>query len=1043
VIFTVVDLISIHFMKHFFQIISILVSSLFYNNLNAQTALDYSILYDRSYSTSFGSGLSSYNLNNQNNNGAFVNVTTYPVLQPTINTGAPLEHLDEMLKIAKAYQTTGPNYHSTAYLSAYVKAWNWWKNYNPKDTNWWWRSIGWPKKLYLSFVLMGRELKSNYPTDYSNMLAYLKNEWTPANITTYSNSPTGANTTDVCTYIMATAIVDEDEFTIKQVAGIITNALDIVSGEKSEGIQPDYSFTQHTGIGRQLYMGNYGLGYSNEIIAFLTLTAGTYFQLKDNKVSIIENLFLNGVSWSCFRNIFDQNQNGRFPEANRHGSISYQLSKIINANTKQKPALQQLYNWMTRSNENNALNVQTGNQMFWRHDFMVQKGKDYMVSTRMTSTRTVGCESGNNSGLNNYYTGSGVNYLYVTGNERYETLTDQNWRRLPGITAPQKPVSATLPLVEWGKNSDNLDAFAGGVSDGKTGACGFIYSKNQIETNMKAYKSYFYFHDYYVALGAGISAFTNYLVPYATTVNQVKHKGSFVVDNEGIATTMSASQTLKPVKSDWAYCNNVGYHFVINNELNYETATLGTTPIAWIGLNHGNLPTNKQYAYAVYPNITQAALQTKVSDPPFIVFSNTTSCQAVLDKNTNTAQIIFYNAGEISLPNRLGNCKVDSPAAVQLRWTNDSVFISAANPYCETMPLESLAVSISGAFINSGRDTVVNISMPQNEYQGKSVTLGLRKIITGQFVENFETPPFTSDGNLEGTNGWTLITTATDQGGVSPTIRSGPLYYPGYLSSGLGNVVKLSSTNDTRTSQKYIGLTAPDDGTAVYVAFLVKVSDAGRPNFEREIVGFNIGTAEWGRGRVYVRYSSFNEGVKFGVAKRDTKIMGNYIKPAEGTVDTHLLVMKYSRIAGDNNDVVTLYINPDLNKTEDAQINKLTAESENGASDLGTGDLYLNLRQRSLGAQLGGLRFGTTWETIVMGQTTAVKENISNFHNIYSFDKNIISGVAGKLKVYSLIGTELISTMTEGQFKTELGKGLYLVRFTDMNGKTTVAKVQL
>lgn len=722
-------------MKRFFQFISISILTSSFVSLHAQTATDYNTLYSRIYSTSFGSGLSSYNLSNQNADGTFLNVSTYPTTQPTPNTGAPREHLDEMLKIAKVYQTTGSNYHSTTYLNAYLKAWNWWMNFDPQDTNWWWRSIGWPKSLYPSFVLMGRDLKTKNPTDYANMLKYFRNEWTTTNIATYTNTPTGANTTDVCNYIMASAIVDQDAITINQVASIITNALAVVTGALAEGVQPDYGFSQHNGYGRQIYMGNYGKEYTNGIVGFLTLTAGTFFQFPDDKVAVLENLFLNGVSWSCYRNIFDQNQNGRYPEADPYSTLTSQLSKILSANTAQKPALQNLYNWMTRSASTNALNVQTGNQMFWRHDFMVQKGKDYMVSTRMTSTRTVGCESGNGSGLTNYYTGSGVNYLYVSGTERYETLTDQNWRRLPGITSPQKPPTTALPLVDWGLNSPNLDAFAGGVSDGKTGACGFIYSKSQTEIKLKAYKSYFYFSDYFVALGSGITAGTNYLVPYSTTVNQVKYNGSFVVDNEGVATTMSAVQSLKPISSDWAFINNVGYHFAINTELNYETATLGNTPIAWIGLNHGNLPSGEQYAYAVFPNVTQTILQAKVANPPYTVFSNTTSFQAVLDKNSNTAQIIFYKAGKVTLPNGLGTCQVNYPAVIQLRWTTDSVFISAANPYCETTPLNLLTVTISGTFCNatsvSGLDTIVNIGMPQNEYQGKSITTGIRKLTTG------------------------------------------------------------------------------------------------------------------------------------------------------------------------------------------------------------------------------------------------------------------------------------------------------------------------
>ena len=142
--------------------------------LQAQTATDYSTLYTRIYNSNFVS-VSSYNLTNLKSDGTFANVT-YPTVQPTVLTGIPRAHLDEMLKIAKVYQTSGTNYHSTAYLNAYLKAWNWWLNYNPTDTNWWWRSIGWPKSLYPSFVLMGRDLKTLNPTDYTNMLKYFRNE---------------------------------------------------------------------------------------------------------------------------------------------------------------------------------------------------------------------------------------------------------------------------------------------------------------------------------------------------------------------------------------------------------------------------------------------------------------------------------------------------------------------------------------------------------------------------------------------------------------------------------------------------------------------------------------------------------------------------------------------------------------------------------------------------------------------------------------------------------------------------------------------------
>lgn len=693
-------------------------------SINSQTAADYSILYSRIYSKHFRS-ISSYSLSNQKADGSFVNSTELR------------DHLDEMLKIAKAYKTTGANYHSEDLFNAYVKAWNWWLKTNPTNSNWWWRSIGWPKSLYPSFVVIGKDLKSKSPTDYASLLKYLMAEWTPTNIKKYSTDPSGANTTDVCNYIMAASIVDENATIINQVASIITDATEIVTGAKDEGIQPDYGFNQHSGSGRQLYYTNYGKEYTGGVLNFMDLTAGTYFQLSPEKVTIIENLYLEAVSWTAYRNYFDQHQYGRFPGASYYTIITDQIAKLISLNTPQKAKLQALRTWMTRTSSANATNIQIGNKMFWRFDYMVHKGLNYFVSTKLTSTRTVGCESGNNEGINNYHTGAGVNYLYVAGNEQKEILTDQNWRRLPGITSPQWPTSRKLPLVDWGENSANLNSFAGGVSDGKTGASGFIYHKRSSETDLMAYKSYFYFNNYYVALGTGIKSGTLYNItaPYATTVNQLKFKGFMVVDNNDSTTIITDTISLKPETANWAYINGNGYQFINNTGLNFEVKKLGATNIAWIGYDHGVKPVNKEYAYAVYPNVSQQDLLTKVSAKPFEIIANTINHQAVADIPTKTVQIIFYKAGKLKLNSDLGSCEVDKPAIVQLRWEGDSLFVSAANPYCETFPISSLTIKLSGAYSCSSNTAVVHadtttltLSMPVSEFQGKTETAVLQRI---------------------------------------------------------------------------------------------------------------------------------------------------------------------------------------------------------------------------------------------------------------------------------------------------------------------------
>ncbi|WP_164891095.1 polysaccharide lyase family 8 super-sandwich domain-containing protein [Botryobacter ruber] len=698
----------------------------------AQTAADYETMYARLYNSLYSPG-GSYNLGNLKSDGTFLNVT-YPTVQPTKDTGEPRPHLNEMAAIARAYQTPGAQHKSPELLDAYCKAWNWWVTYNPTDTNWWWRSIGWANSLYPSFVLMSADLKAQRPEEYNSLVSYLMFEWSPEKVASYRTEPDAANTSEICKYTLATAIATQNATAISEVSEILSSLIKIENQEKTNGIQPDYSFSQHIDFGRQLYMGSYGKEFIGGMMNFITLTTNTYFEIPAAKMTIFENLFLEGISWVVYRNMFDHHQLGRKATSDGYQKSLSALNSLLQYNTPQKPKLQELYNWMGRSTAASEANVQQGNRMFWRHDYMVHKGANYFTTSRMTSTRTTCSESGNGEGINNFYTGSGVNFIYLTGTEYSEIWDDMNWRRLPGITAPQKTATTALPLVQWGKNGNNLDAFAGGVSDGKTGASGFLFSKRVNEINLFAAKSWFYFDDYFVALGADITAGANYNVPYATTVNQVKYKGGFQVDKNGTPATLDINQALSPVASNWAHINNIGYQFITNTNVNYEVKTVGATPLAWLNIQHGNYPSDDTYAYAVYPNVSLEQLTGKVNNTPFVVVSNTSTVQAVADPDKKIVQAIFYKAARLDLPEGLGFVETDQPAAIQVRWKNDSVYVSAANPYCESRPLSAVTVTIGGLYTGeaavenpAGNSTSLQLAMPANEFQGSTVTAGLLK----------------------------------------------------------------------------------------------------------------------------------------------------------------------------------------------------------------------------------------------------------------------------------------------------------------------------
>lgn len=709
--------------------------------LKAQSADDYNTLYERVFNQYKGSS-ATFNLSNLKADGTFTNVT-YPTVQPTDFTGEPRSHLDQMYTIARAYHTQGTSYKSDDLYNAYLSAWRWWFTFDPKDKNWWFREIGWPKSLFPSFVLMAREMKTRSPQDYTTMYNYLMKYWTTTLINTYKTNPDGANTSDILLYVFPTVIADGNETRIKGAADVYASLFSVVRGAKSNGVHADYSFSQHTAGGRQVYLGNYGKEFIGGLTEYVKLAHGTYFQLSAQKISFFEQLFLEGLSWISYRNMFDMNQLGRTNSMSGYSKCTTALNELIKANTPRKAELQTLYNWMIRSSATNGINVQRGNKMFWRHDYMVHKGPNYFTTTKMTSTRVTSAESGNGTGLTNFYTGGGVNYIYVTGAEYTEMYDYMNWRRLPGVTNPQKATTVALPLVNMGTNGANQDSFAGGVSDGQTGASGFIYYRTITEINLKAYKSWFYFDNYHVALGTDITAGADYGVQFTTTVNQNKFKGNFLVDDNGTQVNITTAQVLNPVVSRWAYLNNVGYHFLTNNsQLTFEVSGSGTTQLAWLAFKHGNKPSGAKYAYAVYPNMSQADFTNRVNTPSMVVASNNSTVQSVVDTVSKTAQAIFFRATRLTLPGTMGWVETNKALALQLKWRNDSVHLSIANPYCETFPIGSVTVKLAGRYDGAGalvdtenNLTTITVDMPTADYEGQTVTLSMKDLMATS-IEN-------------------------------------------------------------------------------------------------------------------------------------------------------------------------------------------------------------------------------------------------------------------------------------------------------------------
>lgn len=618
--------------------------------------------------------------------GAFV------TLNYRATDGSPRKHVQNLITLACAYQhPENTFYHDKTLKESYLKALRFWIDTNHQAKNWWYRYIPYPKELSTSVVLMSREINEN-PELFDKTIKYLR--WSYENAA--PSHMTGANGADIIMGSFAASILTENESQMEDFKERMTQLLTI---QPSEGIQPDYLFGQHCGHGRQLYFTSYGKEFVNSTLAYLELCKDTRFQSPG--LELLQRLFTDGVQWIFYNKQHDPNNAGRFISSNQYSSaikvLAERICKLSNSDARNnmKQALQHI-------GGDNSL---TGNRMFWRFDYMVHRRNNYMTSSRMTSTRTVGNEAGNGDGEFNYYASNGVNYLFVTGHEYDGNFFKIfNNRQYPGITAEQD--NAPLPIPDWGEGGNNRNCFAGGVSDSLYGTCGMILDRR----GLQAHKAWFYFDEEFVCLGAGICNAKGKAEVF-TTLNQCNRDGKVQYMTNGKKQTLK-NGSIQTV-ADWILHGQTAY-FNLLPQTEYKITC--DTALFSLNANHGIRPQQGKYAYVVHPSIPSTSAADKYAAKlPIKVLANTEKIQAVRHEKLRITEIIFYQPGELKLEN--GDIlATDTPCA--LLWKEKEKRIHIANPRCESENPEKATITL----IQNGQSKQILLEMPQKEEAGKSST---------------------------------------------------------------------------------------------------------------------------------------------------------------------------------------------------------------------------------------------------------------------------------------------------------------------------------
>lgn len=618
-------------------------------------------------------------------NGSFSDID-YDDTQMTNWT--PIKHIERLSDFVYAYTNEKNKYYQNEDLyQKIVKGLEYWYDVDSESDNWWHNQISEPQKLGVLLIQM-RIGKKQIPQELETKI--LKR------IQETGGDPakwTGANRTDIALHWIYRSCLTQNEADLKTA---IDNVFNPVVYTTEEGFQHDNSYFQH---GEQLYIG----GYGDEILKGVTQVAsyalGTQYQLDKEKVELLSK-FMRETYYRAVRG-----QNMSFDVVGR----SVSRPGLLNKRTTATYAKRMIDIDPTHADEYKAIiarlnrkqpadyQVTASHTHYFRGDYSLHVRPQYNFDVRLASTRTKKCEYGNKENLKTYFMSDGCTNITQTGDEYFNIFSVWNWCHIPGTTAPQLEKVPMDPKA-WGVSGTST--YAGGVSDSIYGATAYAYMDTNPEVNTGAKKSWYFFDNEVVCLGAGIQSTSTY--PVHTTVNQCFLKGGIMVDKGDKEETLAnGSHTLQAPQ--WVLHDKIGYFFPQKEEVFLTAQTqsgrwydINTSKskkeekmdVFTLGINHGVGPKDGSYAYIVVPGKTSAQEMKAYQKKNAIeILSNNPKIQAVRNTKLNVWMVTFFEAG--TFKHKELSVTVDKPCVLMVKDINaKSANLHIADPGQTQSPIQ-------------------------------------------------------------------------------------------------------------------------------------------------------------------------------------------------------------------------------------------------------------------------------------------------------------------------------------------------------------------
>ncbi len=542
--------------------------------------------------------------------------------------------------------------------------------------NWWDFEIGVPLNVLDIIILLDGQLNEQLVAD---LLASIDKFIPDPAIDHNGNLSTGANLLDRTLAKTLRYIVSDDLDLAQLTAAKIDPAFEFVTS--GDGFYADGGFIQHTTVP---YTASYGSVLLSDVMKFELLAENTQLLEQSQAITSVPMIITNNFLPFLYDSQMLFSTRGRSVARSATGNsdarkiliASYVIANSINdsqfASEVESVVKYQIENDQVFTNYYDGLSLfeaqqvrhilndstivgkkpQYASKYFNSVDLLNYYGDDYLVNLRLYSPRIATTEIGNGENKLGQMQGAGAIYIYNDEQDEFnsEFVATINPYNYPGTTTDytySKPDVST----NWGGQINSSD-WAGGVNANEYVSASLIADlSNVTSSELAPHKSWFFFEDQFISLGAGISGSSELIETTVANTSLSSNEQQLLIDEQPIDAYNGVAQTafLENEQST----TGVGYYFydspMVSAKKEQRTGDYAdindgregevTNDYATVLIDNSK---TDNYAYSTLVNVEANELATYAQNPSITILENTTNAQVVYSQTEDTLMATIY-----------------------------------------------------------------------------------------------------------------------------------------------------------------------------------------------------------------------------------------------------------------------------------------------------------------------------------------------------------------------------------------------------------------